>query len=108
MGGRSRLRLGTGVAAHGEGLRREAAPALRSHRVVPARDARELVLVVCNFTPVPRHGYRVGVPVEGFYRELLNTDAGYYGGSNLGNAGGVWTERQAWTGGSRISPAIRS
>jgi 1,4-alpha-glucan branching enzyme len=54
-----------------------------------ARDPRNLVLVACNFTPVPRHGYRVGVPVGGFYRELLNTDAGHYGGSNVGNAGGV-------------------
>jgi 1,4-alpha-glucan branching enzyme len=63
-----------------------------------ARDPRDLVLVVCNFTPVPRHGYRVGVPIEGVYRELLNTDAGYYGGSNLGNAGGVRAERRAWGG----------
>jgi 1,4-alpha-glucan branching enzyme len=54
-----------------------------------ARDPRNLVLVACNFTPVPRHGYRVGVPVGGFYRELLNTDAAHYGGSNVGNAGGV-------------------
>ena len=63
-----------------------------------ARDPRDLVLVVCNFTPVPRHGYRVGVPVEGFYRELLNTDAGFYGGSNLGNAGGVRAEPRPWSG----------
>jgi 1,4-alpha-glucan branching enzyme len=63
-----------------------------------ARDTRNLVLVVCNFTPVPRHGYRVGVPVEGFYRELLNTDAGFYGGSNLGNAGGVRAEPRPWSG----------
>jgi 1,4-alpha-glucan branching enzyme len=57
-----------------------------------ARDPRDLVLVACNFTPVPRHGYRVGVPVEGFYREVLNTDAAYYGGSNVGNAGGIRAE----------------
>jgi 1,4-alpha-glucan branching enzyme len=63
-----------------------------------ARDPRDFVLVVCNFTPVPRRGYRVGVPAEGFYRELLNTDAAYYGGSNLGNAGGVRAERRPWTG----------
>ncbi|MCX8059675.1 MAG: alpha amylase C-terminal domain-containing protein, partial [Aquificaceae bacterium] len=49
----------------------------------------EHVLVVCNFTPVPRFSYRVGVPLEGFWRELLNTDAEVYGGSNLGNLGGV-------------------
>ena len=63
-----------------------------------ARDPRDFVLVVCNFTPVPRRGYRVGVPAEGFYRELLNTDAAYYGGSNLGNAGGVRAEPRPWTG----------
>ena len=63
-----------------------------------ARDPRDLVLVVCNFTPVPRHGYRVGVPIEGFYRELLNTDARYYGGSNVGNAGGVRAEPWPWGG----------
>jgi 1,4-alpha-glucan branching enzyme len=50
------------------------------------------LLFVCNFTPVPRHAYRVGVPAEGEYRELLNSDAELYGGSNLGNAGGVASE----------------
>ena len=53
------------------------------------RDPDRLVLCVCNFTPVPRHGYRVGVPRPGFYREVVNTDAAVYGGGNLGNAGGV-------------------
>ena len=47
------------------------------------------VLVVSNFTPVPRESYRVGLPVAGHWQELLNTDAGRYGGSNLGNLGGV-------------------
>lgn len=47
------------------------------------------VLAVCNFTPVPRHDYRVGVPQGGAWRELVNTDAGAYGGSNLGNGGAV-------------------
>jgi 1,4-alpha-glucan branching enzyme len=46
-------------------------------------------LVVCNFTPVPRFGYRVGVPHAGRWREALNTDAGIYGGSNVGNGGGA-------------------
>jgi 1,4-alpha-glucan branching enzyme len=54
----------------------------------PGRD----VLVACNFTPVPREGYRIGVPEGGFYRELINTDASIYGGSNLGNSGGVWAK----------------
>ncbi|HET8657008.1 MAG TPA: 1,4-alpha-glucan branching protein GlgB [Longimicrobiaceae bacterium] len=52
-------------------------------------DPADDLLVVCNFTPVPRHGYRIGVPKEGFYREILNSDAGFYGGSNVGNEGGV-------------------
>ncbi len=47
------------------------------------------VLVVCNFTPVPRHNYRVGVPSGGFWREILNSDARGYGGSGHGNLGGV-------------------
>jgi len=50
------------------------------------------VLVACNFTPVPRHHYRVGVPYPGHWRERVNTDAAIYGGSNVGNAGGVGTE----------------
>ncbi len=47
------------------------------------------VLVVCNMTPVPRHGYRVGVPRAGRWAEILNTDAEIYGGSNVGNSGAV-------------------
>jgi 1,4-alpha-glucan branching enzyme len=50
-----------------------------------------LVLVVCNFTPVPRHNYRVGVPRSGFWKELLNSDAREYGGSGQGNWGGLET-----------------
>ncbi|MGV6871874.1 1,4-alpha-glucan branching protein GlgB [Pseudochelatococcus sp. B33] len=47
------------------------------------------VLVVVNMTPVPHRDYRVGVPVAGFWREILNTDSRLYGGSDMGNAGGV-------------------
>jgi 1,4-alpha-glucan branching enzyme len=50
------------------------------------RDGDEHAVVLLNFTPVPRHGYRVGVPVAGRYREVLNSDSQYYGGSNIGNA----------------------
>ena len=50
------------------------------------------VLVICNMTPTPRHSYRVGVPLSGRWRELLNTDSGLYGGSNLGNAGYLRSE----------------
>jgi len=45
----------------------------------------EHVAVILNFTPVPRHGYRVGVPAAGRYREIFNSDSSYYGGSNVGN-----------------------
>ncbi len=48
-----------------------------------------LILVVCNFTPVPRHNYRIGVPRGGFWRDVLNSDAKNYGGSGHGNFGGV-------------------
>jgi 1,4-alpha-glucan branching enzyme len=50
------------------------------------------ILVVCNFTPVPRDKYRVGVPVGGWWRELLNSDAKEYWGSGLGNGGGVMAD----------------
>ncbi len=53
------------------------------------RSSEEVVLVVCNFTPVPRFAYQLGVPRGGFWRELLNSDAEDYGGSGLGNLGGV-------------------
>ena len=54
-----------------------------------AHSADGVVSVVLNFTPVPRHNYRVGVPIEGFWREALNSDAQDYGGSGQGNLGGV-------------------
>jgi 1,4-alpha-glucan branching enzyme len=57
-----------------------------------AYDPEESITVVCNFTPVPRYGYRVGVRDPGWYRELLNSDAAAYGGGNLGNGGGVMAE----------------
>ncbi|MNM73229.1 1,4-alpha-glucan branching enzyme GlgB [compost metagenome] len=52
-----------------------------------APGSREVVLVVVNMTPVPRQGYRIGVPFAGTWQECLNTDAGCYGGSNVGNGG---------------------
>jgi 1,4-alpha-glucan branching enzyme len=61
-----------------------------------ARDPDDFLVVVLNFTPVVRENYRVGVPAERFYREILNTDSGFYGGSNVGNAGGVQAEAVAW------------
>jgi 1,4-alpha-glucan branching enzyme len=53
---------------------------------------QDTVLVACNFTPVPRVGYRVGVPHGGYWREMLNSDALEYAGSGLGNLGGVQAE----------------
>ena len=52
-------------------------------------DPEEHILCVCNFTPVPRYDYRIGVPRGGYYREVLNTDASIYGGGNMGNGGGL-------------------
>lgn len=59
-----------------------------------AKSPQEKVLIVCNFTPVPRPSYRVGVPRGGFWRELLNSDAREYGGSGMGNQGGLHAEPQ--------------
>lgn len=57
-----------------------------------AKSSDEFVVVVSNFTQVPREGYRVGVPKPGYYREILNSDSEYYWGSNMGNGGGRATE----------------
>jgi 1,4-alpha-glucan branching enzyme len=57
------------------------------------RGNRDLAIVVCNFTPVVRHGYRIGVPEGGIYKEALNTDDTRYGGSGVGNSGGVSVEK---------------
>lgn len=54
-----------------------------------AKNRDEIILVACNFTPVPRYNYRIGVPKGGFWRELLNSDATIYSGSGHGNGGGV-------------------
>ena len=62
------------------------------------KGGREVVLCAFNFTPVIRTGYRVGVPRPGDYAELLDTDAAIYGGSNVGNAGGVSSEPRPWHG----------
>jgi 1,4-alpha-glucan branching enzyme len=58
----------------------------------------DLVVVVLNFTPIPRAGYRLGVPHPGTYREIFNSDSEYYGGSNLGNSTGVATVEIGWMG----------
>jgi 1,4-alpha-glucan branching enzyme len=58
----------------------------------------EVLLVACNFTPVPRHNYRVGVPLGGRWEEVLNSDAPLYGGSGQGNLGGVTAAPVSWHG----------
>jgi 1,4-alpha-glucan branching enzyme len=63
-----------------------------------SRGAKDVVACVMNLSPVPRHGYRVGVPRQGRWREALNTDAERYGGSNVGNYGGVEAEAVPWHG----------
>jgi 1,4-alpha-glucan branching enzyme len=56
------------------------------------READDVLLFACNFTPVPRHAYRIGVPRAGFWSEVLNSDASDYGGSGVGNLGGVHSD----------------
>ncbi|HTV90445.1 MAG TPA: 1,4-alpha-glucan branching protein GlgB [Stellaceae bacterium] len=63
-----------------------------------SRDPHELAVVVCNFTPVPRDDYRIGVPRPGRYVERINTDAEVYGGSGVGNAGEVHAEQHPMHG----------
>ena len=58
----------------------------------------DIVAFVVNATPVVRYNYRLGIPESGFYREIINTDAETYGGSNIGNLGGVHSETHEWMG----------
>lgn len=58
----------------------------------------DIILIGCNFTPVPRLAYRVGVPLPGYWEEILNSDAIEYGGSGSGNAGGTTSEAVSWHG----------
>ena len=59
---------------------------------------RRRVTCILNLTPVVRHGYRIGVPETGCYREILNTDSELYGGGNIGNRGEVTTEEVPFHG----------
>jgi len=56
----------------------------------------QFVIVILNFTPVARHGYRIGVPQPGTYKEIFNSDSEYYAGSNVGNVGDLHSEPIAW------------
>ena len=68
-----------------------------------AEDPADFLLFVCNFTPVVREGYEIGVPEEGFYQEVLNTDSEMFGGSNMGN-GGMVSTRPVPRHGPRVQP----
>jgi len=63
-----------------------------------ARTTQELLVVACNFTPVPRHDFRIGVPRAGQWNEILNSDAPLYGGSGQGNLGRAVATPVAWHG----------
>ncbi|MGF1521930.1 MAG: 1,4-alpha-glucan branching enzyme [Leptolyngbyaceae cyanobacterium] len=62
------------------------------------KDSDAFIVAVCNFTPQPHSHYRVGVPERGYYRELFNSDAREFGGSNIGNLGGKWTDNWGYHG----------
>ena len=55
-----------------------------------------MIIVILNFTPVPRENYRIGVPGAGEYVEVLNSDSEYYAGSNIGNDGHLSAEEIPW------------
>ena len=59
-----------------------------------AADPDDFLVVCCNFTPVPRTDYRLGLPREGVYDEVFNSDSAWYGGGNLGNAGTISTRAE--------------
>jgi 1,4-alpha-glucan branching enzyme len=62
-------------------------------------NADEAMVIMLNLTPVPRHGYRIGVPLAGRYREVLNSDSEFYGGSNMGNGSSdLLAEERPWMG----------
>jgi 1,4-alpha-glucan branching enzyme len=63
-----------------------------------SRDGRECILVVLNLTPVPRFQYLVGAPFGGYWKEIANSDSTYFGGSGLGNLGGVEAGSLPWAG----------
>jgi 1,4-alpha-glucan branching enzyme len=62
------------------------------------RTTKDIILVVCNFTPVIRENYRVGVPERGTWTEILNTDSAMYGGSDMGNEGAAEAEASPFHG----------
>ena len=63
-----------------------------------ARNREDCLVYCCNFTPIPRHNYQIGVPQPGAYREIFNTDAAMFGGSNMGNSGSALAKSVACHG----------
>jgi 1,4-alpha-glucan branching enzyme len=61
-----------------------------------SRNAEDVLVCICNLSPVAREGYRVGLPRAGHWSEALNTDSEHYGGTNTGNMGGVEAEDVGW------------
>jgi 1,4-alpha-glucan branching enzyme len=61
-----------------------------------SRDGERQLVCIANLSPVPREGYRVGLPRGGEWREVLNTDSTFYGGGGIGNMGAVTTEERGW------------
>jgi 1,4-alpha-glucan branching enzyme len=61
-----------------------------------SRDRSRVFVCAANLAPVPRHGYRLGLPRSQSWRELVNTDSTYYGGSDVGNLGGIQPEPIPW------------
>lgn len=59
---------------------------------------KQKIVIVINFTPVTRYEYRIGVPLKGVYKEIFNSDSHFYGGENIGNAGMIVSQDQAYTG----------
>jgi len=61
-----------------------------------SKEKKEHIVIVCNFTPVIRHNYRIGVPFKDYYKEILNSDSEYFYGSNVGNFGHIKSEDSSW------------
>lgn len=62
------------------------------------RSTGDVMLIACNFTPIPRLDYRIGVPCAGYWKEVFNSDAGIYGGSGYGNFGGMESDAISFHG----------
>jgi 1,4-alpha-glucan branching enzyme len=61
-----------------------------------SKEQERVLVCLCNLAPVPRHDYRIGLPRSGPWREVLNTDSAFYGGSNVGNMGVIETDPKPW------------